>query len=94
MRLHALLAAASLHALGCGTSPCQELGERICGCTGIGKDNCRTQVQDQLKNTDPGDAVCETYLATCRSENAAADGAEFCEWILTAKGKQSCGIAQ
>ncbi len=93
MRLLAPLAAASLLALGCGTPPCQELGERICMCTNIGKDACRTQVQDQLKNVHPADAVCEDYLATCRSEKAAEAGAEFCEWLLTAAGKQACGIA-
>ncbi len=93
MRPLVLVAAVSLLALACGTSPCQELGERICGCTNIGKAACRTQVQDQLKTQDPGDAVCETYLPTCTNEAAKAQGAEYCEWILTAAGKEACGIA-
>jgi hypothetical protein len=89
-----MLAAVPLLALGCGTPPCQELGERICMCTGIGKDSCKTQVSDQLKSADPGDAVCEQYLATCTSENASSVGAEFCEWLVTEGGKRACGITQ
>lgn len=92
MRHLALLAVASL--LGCGTPPCQELGERLCSCTGIGKEACKTQVQDQLKNVHPTDAQCEGYLATCGSDAPNfPKGADFCEWINTDAGKVACGIA-
>ena len=90
MRLLAPLAVASLLALGCGTPPCEELGERLCICTGLSKDSCKTQVEEQLKNVHPGDSTCDAYLATCN----APEGVNFCEWLGTASGKQACGIAQ
>ena len=46
-----LAATAALAAGGCSTSPCQELGEKLCNCQpGSTEDSCRTQVQDQLNN--------------------------------------------
>jgi hypothetical protein len=45
----ALTAAAALAAAGCGTSKCQELGEKLCSCQpGMTQDACKSQVQDQL----------------------------------------------
>ncbi len=45
----ALAAAAALFAAGCGTSACQELGEKLCSCQpGMTTDQCKSQVQDQL----------------------------------------------
>ncbi len=89
MRLLPAIAAASLLATACGTPPCQELGERLCACTGLSKESCKTQVEDHLKNHDPGDAVCEHYLASCHEDA----GTVFCEWLGTEAGKQKCGIA-
>lgn len=45
----ALTAAAALAAAGCGTSKCQELGEKLCNCQpGATQDACKSQVQNQL----------------------------------------------
>lgn len=86
----ALLLAAGLALAGCSKSPCQELGERICRCQpGLGQDACKTQVEDQLNEHDPGDAFCEAHLATC---NAPNDG-NLCEFLLTECGKIACGLA-
>jgi len=83
-------AAVALVLAACGDSPCQELGERICRCQpGFGTDACKTQVENQLKNLDPSEDVCDAHLATCN----APPGAELCEWLLTSQGKQACGLA-
>jgi hypothetical protein len=85
------LAAAALVAVlaACGTSPCQELGQRICGCQpGLPSSTCKTLVEQQLKSTNPGDGTCDTILASC---NAPA-GADLCEWMLTEAGKKACGL--
>jgi hypothetical protein len=45
----ALAAAAALAAAGCGSSACQDLGEKVCSCQpGATQDTCKAQVQDQL----------------------------------------------
>ncbi len=47
----ALAAAAALAAAGCGTSACQELGEKLCSCQpGMTTDTCKSQVQTQLND--------------------------------------------
>ncbi len=86
------LALATL-AAGCSTSPCQELGERLCGCTGVSSDSCKTQVENQLKTLDPPQSTqdrCERYLDTCN----APGGVDLCEWLLTANGKEQCGLSE
>ncbi len=85
-----LAAAVLLAALAaCGTSPCQELGQRICGCQpGLDATTCKSQVEQELKSTDPGKATCEQLLTTC----TAPEGLNLCEWMLTAAGKQACGL--
>jgi hypothetical protein len=91
-RLAALTLALSA---ACSDSPCQELGEKLCGCTGIGTDACKTQVEDQLKALDPPDSTqdrCDTLLATCNGNRPAS--AEFCEWLRTEDGMTSCGLAE
>ena len=85
------VALASLLALAaaCSTSPCQELGERICQCQpGTTKDTCKTQVQNQLKNVSPDEGFCQGRLNVCN----APEGVDFCEWLLTAPGKTACGL--
>jgi hypothetical protein len=96
MRLLAavLLAATSLALQGCGVHSCQELGDRLCQCTGAGsaRDNCKTAIKNQLSATGLSDAnyaACEAALNTCN----APTGAGFCEWINTACGKASCGFS-
>ncbi len=90
-RLGKLAVAATILAAfsGCGTSPCQELGERLCGCTGLSTDSCKKQVEEQLKELDLSDSTCDPYLASCN----APDGAQFCDWLLTASGERACGLA-
>jgi hypothetical protein len=87
-----LLTLAALALEACQTGPCQELGERVCACSGIGGSACTTQVQDQLKASPPDMAAedrCVALLGTC---NAPA-GAQFCEWLVTEDGKVGCGLA-
>jgi hypothetical protein len=81
--------ALALLAAACSDSPCQDLGERLCSCTGQSSDVCKTQVEQQLETAGLGDATCEDYLASC----SAPAGTTLCEWLLTADGKQACGIA-
>ena len=85
-----LLAALALALLaGCHTSSCQDLGEKLCACTGPTKDVCKTQVEDQLKSADLAESTCDAILAQC---NAPA-GTSLCEWLLTCPGQVACGIA-
>ena len=91
--LAALLLAAGLALQGCGNS-CQDLGERLCQCSGAGssRDACKTAIKNQLSaegvnSTD--EAACSAALHTC---NAPAD-ASFCEWVGTACAKASCGLS-
>jgi hypothetical protein len=86
------LVAAAVLAAGCSTSPCQELGEKLCSCTGQSKDTCKTQVEEQLKKLDPSkDQLheCDQLLGTCHEPS----GANFCEWLKTTDAKQACGVA-
>jgi hypothetical protein len=96
MRLLAavLLATASLALQGCGVHSCQELGNRLCQCSGAGsaRDNCKTAIKNQLSAaglTDANYAACEAALVTCE----ARPGVNFCEWINTSCGKASCGLS-
>ena len=94
-RIHALAAVAlALSLSACGDGPCQELGERLCGCDpGATSDTCQKRVEDQLKDIDPSSALedyCQQRLDAC---NAPA-GAEFCEWLLTPDGKDACGLTE
>jgi hypothetical protein len=88
----ALAAAAALVVAGCSTSPCQELGQRICSCSGLSGDACKTQVESELKHLNETQAMrdkCEQLLGTCE----APQGAVFCEWFNTPAGKFGCGLA-
>jgi hypothetical protein len=78
-------------ASGCSKSPCQELGERLCACTGVGSDACKNQVETELDALDPPltEGSCDAFLATC----IAPAGTEFCEWLLTETGKERCGLS-
>jgi hypothetical protein len=96
MRLHlALLALLAVPLAGCG-NPCQDLGNRICSCSGSGTtaDTCRQQIQNLLKDTGvhaADSAFCSAKLDTC----AVPTGGDvrFCEWINTDTGKVACGLA-
>ncbi len=87
MRLAPLLLLAALAA--CGTSPCQELGQRICACQpGLDSTTCKTQVQNLLNSLNPGTSTCDALLSSC----TAPQGADLCEWMLTPDGKKACGL--
>lgn len=78
---------------GCST-PCQDLGNKICDCGagGTSLDTCKQQIKNQLAAahvTSDVENVCSAALDTCN----APGGATFCEWIETAAGKQACGFA-
>lgn len=88
----ALALAAGLAAAGCSTSPCQELGEKLCACTGLTSDTCTTQVETQLKSADPDQATldrCQALLDRCQPPA----GALFCEWLRTDTAQVACGLA-
>lgn len=95
MRRLLLVPLALIVALSAGCSgPCQDLGDRLCRCVGVGttRDACERSVKEQLQELDPSKSVedlCDARLKTCN----APDGAEFCEWINTACGKASCGLS-
>jgi hypothetical protein len=83
----ALVLAVALSA--CGTSPCQELGQRICACQpGLPSSTCKTQVEQQLKNANPGEGKCDQLLQSCQPPA----GVDLCEWMLTEAGKRACGL--
>jgi hypothetical protein len=91
-RLALALAAASV--LAACSNPCQDLGDRLCRCAGVGTTRaaCKTAVKDDLARLNPSkdvDNVCNDRLDTC---HAPAD-AEFCEWLDTSCGKASCGLS-
>ncbi len=91
-----LLALLALPLAGCG-NPCQDLGNRICSCSGAGTsaDTCRQQITNLLKDngvTAGDEAFCSSKLDTCQTPAAPAD-TRFCEWINTEAGKVACGLA-
>jgi hypothetical protein len=96
MRRPLLLAAALAALAGAAcSSPCQDLGDRLCSCAGAGsaRDTCKRTIQNQLNSVNPSKATentCECLLSTCREP--AAD-VYFCEWITTDAGRQACGLA-
>jgi hypothetical protein len=93
-----LLALAALAALAACTSPCQDLGDRICECdpAGVGKDACLRQVSnavDAQSLTSAQENACTDFLGACHTESGAETGAAFCEWLSSAEGKTACGLA-
>jgi hypothetical protein len=93
MRRLLAIAATLLLAAGC-TSPCQELGDRICKCgpTGTSTETCKRQVSNAVDGVDPTnaqEAICSNYLDSC----GAPAGTDFCDWVATASGKTACGLA-
>jgi hypothetical protein len=93
MRHLLVIAAVAGLAAGC-TKPCEELGNRICKCypTGVSTDTCERQVGNQLDAVDPTksqEEACSDYLDSCD----APSGISFCDWLASAEGKASCGLA-
>jgi hypothetical protein len=91
IRLARAVLVIAVAALGaCGKSPCQELGERICRCQpGLSTQACQTEVDQQLKSSNPGDTFCDQKLDSCKSPQ---DSIDLCEYLLTADGKRACGL--
>jgi len=90
-RASALAAVAALAvAAGCSTD-CQDLANRICGCTleGPNRDACEKQTEAQLKS-GADEAFCAQKLGTCPDP---ADVSNACELLNTEQGKANCGIA-
>ena len=91
-----LLALLALPLAGCG-NPCQDLGNRICSCSGGGTsaDTCRQQISNLLDDSGvekSDEAFCSAKLDTCQVPAQPAD-VQFCEWINTEAGKVACGLA-
>jgi hypothetical protein len=79
-------------AAGCSTD-CQDLANRICGCTLVGpsRDACEKQAKDQLKAAGVDEAFCAEKLGSCHDDPVT--GATLCELLNTEQGKAACGIA-
>jgi len=79
---------------GC-SSPCQELGDRICGCTPEGqrRTNCKNDVKNRVKAANPSadaESQCTAALDTCPDP---ANNANACDLYNTCQGKVDCGLA-
>jgi hypothetical protein len=91
MRSTPLVLALAAALLAACTTPCEELGNKICECTpaGSARSSCEDSVKQQLEETSPDENVCERALDQCSEPS----GTEFCDWIRTAEAKIACGIA-
>lgn len=87
--------ALALGAAGC-SSPCQDLGDRICQCEGEGqvRNNCKTNVKARVKAAAPdGNETdyCSNLLGSCPDPNGDVNA---CAYMLnTCPGKVACGLA-
>jgi hypothetical protein len=85
----------ALGAAGC-SSPCQDLGDRICNCEAEGqiRNNCKTNVKSRVKAASTSQSeqdYCEAKLGTCPDP---AGNIDTCSFILnTCQGKVACGLA-
>jgi hypothetical protein len=87
--------ALALGAAGCST-PCQDLGDRICNCVPEGqiRNNCKTNVKTRVNNsgaTGSEQDYCDGILGTCPDPQGDVDK---CAFILnTCPGRVGCGLA-
>jgi len=94
-RLATLAAVAlALVQVGCST-PCQELGGRVCSCQPLGvlRDNCNSVVKTLLGAQNPSrsdEKFCQDRLTTCPDPEKDSTACQFFE---TADGKAACGLA-
>ena len=94
-RLATLAAVAlALVQVGCST-PCQELGGRICSCQPQGtlRDSCNSVVRsilDAQKPSKSDESFCQSQLATCPDPEKDSSA---CDFMLSAEGKVACGLA-
>ncbi len=93
--LLALGLALALGAAGC-SSPCQDLGDRICQCEAEGqiRNNCKTNVKARVKAAAPSSSeedACSALLDTCPDPNGDVNA---CAYMLnTCPGRVACGLA-
>jgi len=91
----ALGLALALGAAGC-SSPCQELGDRICQCAAQGqiRNNCKNNVKARVNAASPSSAeddYCSSLLDTCPDPNG---NEQTCAYMFnTCPGKVACGLA-
>lgn len=91
----ALGLALALAATGC-SSPCQDLGDRICNCFAEGqvRNNCKTNVQARLKAANASGSeqdFCDGLLGTCPDPKGDVN---TCAYINnTCPGRIGCGLA-
>jgi hypothetical protein len=83
-----------LGATGC-TTPCRELGDRICGCVPDGQTRtaCQNDVKVRVADSAPTSdqqAYCSDLLGTCPDPG---NDAEACFYMETCPGKVACGLA-
>jgi hypothetical protein len=91
----ALGLALAIGAAGC-SSPCQDLGDRICQCEPEGqvRNNCKTNVKARVRAAAPtsGEAsYCSAVLGSCPDPGGDVNK---CAYMLnTCAGKVACGLA-
>jgi hypothetical protein len=91
----ALGLALAVGAAGC-SSPCQDLGDRICQCEPEGqvRNNCKTNVKARVRAAAPtsGEAsYCSAVLGSCPDPGGDVN---MCAYMLnTCAGKVACGLA-
>jgi hypothetical protein len=91
----ALGLALAIGAAGC-SSPCQDLGDRVCQCEPEGqvRNNCKTNVKARVRAAAPtsGEAsYCSAVLGSCPDPGGDVNK---CAYMLnTCAGKVACGLA-
>jgi hypothetical protein len=86
--------ALSLGAAGCST-PCRDLGERICKCVAEGQTRtaCNNDVKNRVSANAPTadqQSYCSNLLGTCPDPDQVGGA---CNYMQTCPGKVACGMA-
>jgi hypothetical protein len=81
-------------AAGC-SSPCRELGDRICNCTPEGqlRTACQNDVKNRVNAAKPSgqqEDFCSGTLDTCPDPGSVPNA---CDLLNTCQGKVNCGLA-
>jgi hypothetical protein len=90
------LAAVACAALAAGcSSPCQELGDRLCDCRdpSVTKASCTDSVKAEVQRLNPGSSAsdaCNKALDECHAPRDVS----FCDWLEGRCGKAACGMSQ
>jgi len=90
----AALSALALAAAGCST-PCEELGKRVCACQPAGslRDACDRNVTQQVKNARTSEQqqdFCDGKLSSCPDPTSDSSA---CDLLSTPAGKDRCGLS-